>query len=119
MRTTAFHFLDNLFQSVAFRIQLPAAVYFSFLFLIDHTPHGKYTIQLDDHHADWIGIQPGNKKHTLKNIKNRDAVHPYSRKAQQLQRVIMRKNKLTQKKGDRTATNSRGMLLLYERDTKG
>ncbi|KAI7887095.1 hypothetical protein K492DRAFT_121665, partial [Lichtheimia hyalospora FSU 10163] len=58
----------------------------------------------------------GNKKHTLKNIKNRDAVHPYSRKAQQLQRVILRKNKLTQKKGDRTSTNGRGRVYIERND---
>ncbi|CDH57117.1 ring finger domain-containing protein [Lichtheimia corymbifera JMRC:FSU:9682] len=76
----------------------PAAVYFLSLSLFDRSH-----------------LMPGNKKHTLKNIKNRDAVHPYSRKAQQLQRVILRKNKLTQKKGDRTATNSRVERWLWFR----
>ncbi|RCH80570.1 hypothetical protein CU097_004936, partial [Rhizopus azygosporus] len=39
----------------------------------------------------------GNKRLTLKTIKNRDAIHPYSRKAQQLTRVYQRKEKMARK----------------------
>ncbi|ORE01036.1 hypothetical protein BCV72DRAFT_246239 [Rhizopus microsporus var. microsporus] len=39
----------------------------------------------------------GNKRLTLRTIKNRDAIHPYSRKAQQLTRVYQRKEKMARK----------------------
>ncbi|KAI8098888.1 uncharacterized protein BX664DRAFT_319861 [Halteromyces radiatus] len=38
---------------------------------------------------------PNNKRHTLKTVKKREELHPYSRKAQQLSRIMMRKEKLT------------------------
>ncbi|CAO3671649.1 unnamed protein product [Umbelopsis vinacea] len=39
---------------------------------------------------------PNNKRHTLKTIKNRDSMHPSSRKAFQLTRVVMRNDRLEQ-----------------------
>ncbi|KAI9312937.1 hypothetical protein BX666DRAFT_788932 [Dichotomocladium elegans] len=60
-------------------------------------------------------IMPGNKKHTLKNIKNREAAHPYSRKALQLQRVVMRSSKLSARKNDRSAANYRAEKWLWFR----
>ncbi|KAG2197324.1 hypothetical protein INT47_012754, partial [Mucor saturninus] len=39
----------------------------------------------------------GNRRITLKTIKNREAIHPYSRKAQQISRVYQRKDKLAKK----------------------
>ncbi|KAI8978941.1 translation machinery-associated protein 16 [Pilobolus umbonatus] len=43
----------------------------------------------------------GSKRHTLKTIKNREAIHPYSRKAQQITRVYQRKEKLAKKESQR------------------
>ncbi|ORX58187.1 hypothetical protein DM01DRAFT_1302217 [Hesseltinella vesiculosa] len=40
---------------------------------------------------------PNNKRHTLKTIKKRENLHPYSRKAQQLARIVMRKDKIGSK----------------------
>ncbi|KAI9285313.1 translation machinery-associated protein 16 [Umbelopsis sp. AD052] len=40
---------------------------------------------------------PNNKRHTLKTIKNRDSMHPSSRKAFQLTRVVMRNDRLEQR----------------------
>ncbi|KAI8064733.1 hypothetical protein BC940DRAFT_305214 [Gongronella butleri] len=40
---------------------------------------------------------PNNKRHTLKTIKKRENLHPYSRKAKQLERIVMRKDKITSK----------------------
>ncbi|KAI9273643.1 translation machinery-associated protein 16 [Sporodiniella umbellata] len=39
----------------------------------------------------------GNKKLTLRTIKNRDEIHPYSRKAHQLSRVYQRREKMAKK----------------------
>ncbi|RUS19911.1 hypothetical protein BC937DRAFT_86721 [Endogone sp. FLAS-F59071] len=46
---------------------------------------------------------PNNKRHTLKTIKNRDTLHPSSRKANQLTRVIMRSDRLDKKMNERRA----------------
>ncbi|KAI8148026.1 translation machinery-associated protein 16, partial [Fennellomyces sp. T-0311] len=54
---------------------------------------------------------PNNKRHTLKNIKNRDELHPYSRKARQLTRVALRSHKLANK---RPATNPKGIQGLFQ-----
>ncbi|KAF9369079.1 hypothetical protein CPC16_004774, partial [Podila verticillata] len=35
-----------------------------------------------------------NKRHTMKAIKNKDMIHPSSRKAQQVMRVVLRKDRL-------------------------
>ncbi|KAF9430284.1 hypothetical protein BGZ94_007553 [Podila epigama] len=35
-----------------------------------------------------------NKRHTMKSIKNKDMIHPSSRKAQQVMRVVLRKDRL-------------------------
>ncbi|KAF9991494.1 hypothetical protein BGZ65_000533, partial [Modicella reniformis] len=35
-----------------------------------------------------------NKRHTMKSIKNKDMLHPSSRKAQQVMRVVLRKDRL-------------------------
>ncbi|KAF7731456.1 translation machinery-associated protein 16 [Apophysomyces ossiformis] len=45
---------------------------------------------------------PGSKRLTLKTIKNRENVHPYSRKARQISRVYMRKEKLEKKSNERS-----------------
>ncbi|ORY98130.1 translation machinery-associated protein 16 [Syncephalastrum racemosum] len=58
---------------------------------------------------------PGNKKLTLKNIKNRDAAHPYSRKAKQLNRAIQRKEKLTTARAARHSSNPRVERWLWFR----
>ncbi|ORZ18991.1 hypothetical protein BCR42DRAFT_411995 [Absidia repens] len=50
---------------------------------------------------------PNNKRHTLKTVKKREELHPYSRKAQQLSRIIMRKDKLTTTRG---ATTTKDLL---------
>ncbi|KAF9579939.1 translation machinery-associated protein 16 [Lunasporangiospora selenospora] len=44
-----------------------------------------------------------NKKHTMKSIKNKDMIHPSSRKAQQITRVVLRKDRLEQRQKNRTA----------------
>ncbi|KAL7423195.1 translation machinery-associated protein 16 [Cryptotrichosporon argae] len=44
---------------------------------------------------------PGNKKHTLKTIKNKDSLHPSSRKAAQITRVHLRTAKLKHAAKDR------------------
>ncbi|KXN65300.1 hypothetical protein CONCODRAFT_80802 [Conidiobolus coronatus NRRL 28638] len=41
---------------------------------------------------------PNNKRHSLKDIKNKDKAHPYSRKANQIQRAIDRSIKVEKKK---------------------
>ncbi|KAI8082371.1 translation machinery-associated protein 16 [Thamnidium elegans] len=56
----------------------------------------------------------GNRKITLKTIKNREAIHPYSRKAQQISRVYQRKEKL-QKKENQKANNPMGERWIWFR----
>ncbi|KAF9913548.1 translation machinery-associated protein 16 [Lobosporangium transversale] len=46
-----------------------------------------------------------NKRHTMKSIKNKDMIHPSSRKAQQVMRVVLRKDRLDQRQKTR-ANNS-------------
>ncbi|KAG0257073.1 hypothetical protein BG011_004182 [Mortierella polycephala] len=46
-----------------------------------------------------------NKRHTMKSIKNKDMIHPSSRKAQQVMRVVLRKDRLDHRQKIR-ATNS-------------
>lgn len=46
-----------------------------------------------------------NKRHTMKAIKNKDMIHPSSRKAQQVMRVVLRKDRLDQRQKTR-ASNS-------------
>ncbi|KAI8379484.1 uncharacterized protein BYT42DRAFT_532266 [Radiomyces spectabilis] len=58
---------------------------------------------------------PNNKKHTLKAIKNRDAAHPYSRKAHQVERAYARKEKLAQKSNERAANNPKVERWLWFR----
>ncbi|KAG0173009.1 hypothetical protein DFQ28_006345 [Apophysomyces sp. BC1034] len=57
---------------------------------------------------------PGSKRLTLKTIKNRENVHPYSRKARQISRVYMRKEKLEKKSSER-ATNPKAERWLWFR----
>ncbi|KAI8646246.1 translation machinery-associated protein 16 [Parasitella parasitica] len=56
----------------------------------------------------------GNRKITLKTIKNREAIHPYSRKAQQISRVYQRKEKLAVKE-KKKANNPLGERWLWFR----
>ncbi|KAF9921714.1 translation machinery-associated protein 16 [Linnemannia zychae] len=42
-----------------------------------------------------------NKRHTMKSIKNKDMIHPSSRKAQQVMRVVLRKDRLEQRQKTR------------------
>ncbi|KAI9263232.1 hypothetical protein BDA99DRAFT_509653 [Phascolomyces articulosus] len=58
---------------------------------------------------------PNNKRHTIKNIKNREEVHPYSRKARQLTRVHLRNHKLANKKEGRTTGNAKVERWLWFR----
>lgn len=44
----------------------------------------------------------GGKRNTLKTIKNREAIHPYSRKAHQISRVHQRKEKLAKKESQKS-----------------
>ncbi|KAF9140947.1 translation machinery-associated protein 16, partial [Mortierella sp. AD011] len=46
-----------------------------------------------------------NKRHTMKSIKNKDMIHPSSRKAQQVMRVVLRKDRLEQRQKTRAATS--------------
>lgn len=43
-----------------------------------------------------------NKRHTMKSIKNKDMIHPSSRKAQQVMRVVLRKDRLEHRQKTRT-----------------
>ncbi|CEP18577.1 hypothetical protein [Parasitella parasitica] len=56
----------------------------------------------------------GNRKITLKTIKNREAIHPYSRKAHQISRVYQRKEKLAVKE-KKKANNPLGERWLWFR----
>ncbi|OAD05535.1 hypothetical protein MUCCIDRAFT_80621 [Mucor lusitanicus CBS 277.49] len=56
----------------------------------------------------------GNRKITLKTIKNREAIHPYSRKAHQISRVYQRKEKLAVKEKNK-ANNPLGERWLWFR----
>ncbi|KAG2221256.1 hypothetical protein INT45_012377, partial [Circinella minor] len=58
---------------------------------------------------------PNNKRHTVKNIKNRDQVHPYSRKARQINRAQLRTHKLAGKKEGRIAGNTKVERWLWFR----
>ncbi|KAI8371879.1 translation machinery-associated protein 16 [Blakeslea trispora] len=60
----------------------------------------------------------GNRKITLKTIKNRDGIHPYSRKAHQLSRVHQRKEKLAvqEKKKQNNPTGERWIWFRYAFD---
>ncbi|KAG0263047.1 hypothetical protein DFQ27_001979 [Actinomortierella ambigua] len=44
---------------------------------------------------------PNNKRHTLKTIKNKETMHPSSRRAQQVMRVVLRKDRLEQRHRER------------------
>ncbi|KAI8057028.1 hypothetical protein BDF22DRAFT_669015, partial [Syncephalis plumigaleata] len=44
---------------------------------------------------------PNNRKHTLKNIKGKHVAHPYSRKAHQITRSLLRTERLGQRKKER------------------
>ncbi|KAF8972378.1 translation machinery-associated protein 16 [Entomortierella lignicola] len=46
-----------------------------------------------------------NKRHTMKAIKNKDMIHPSSRKAQQVMRVVLRKDRLEQRQKTRAANS--------------
>ncbi|KAI7866783.1 hypothetical protein BDF14DRAFT_1727590, partial [Spinellus fusiger] len=52
-----------------------------------------------------------NKRHTLKTIKNREECHPSSRKARQLTRVFLRKERLDQRSVERSNTNTKCKYL--------
>ncbi|KAG0738692.1 hypothetical protein G6F26_009907 [Rhizopus arrhizus] len=56
----------------------------------------------------------GNKKLTLRTIKNRDVIHPYSRKAQQLSRVYQRREKMAKKEAQKS-TNPIGDRWIWFR----
>ncbi|KAI9494835.1 hypothetical protein BDB00DRAFT_292696 [Zychaea mexicana] len=58
---------------------------------------------------------PNNKRHTLKNVKNRDELHPYSRKARQLTRIHLRNQKLAGKKEGRSTGNTKVERWLWFR----
>ncbi|KAG0241760.1 hypothetical protein BGW41_005414 [Actinomortierella wolfii] len=49
---------------------------------------------------------PNNKRHTLKTIKNKDSMHPSSRRAQQVMRVVLRKDRLEQRQKERAHLNN-------------
>ncbi|KAF9366177.1 hypothetical protein BGX34_005526 [Mortierella sp. NVP85] len=46
-----------------------------------------------------------NKRHTMKSIKNKDMIHPSSRKAQQVMRVVLRKDRLEHRNKVRTSNS--------------
>ncbi|KAI9592601.1 hypothetical protein BDF19DRAFT_451053 [Syncephalis fuscata] len=50
---------------------------------------------------------PNNRKHTLKNIKAKHVAHPYSRKANQITRSLLRTDRLAQQKKERVAGSGR------------
>ncbi|KAG0245134.1 hypothetical protein B0O80DRAFT_465971 [Mortierella sp. GBAus27b] len=50
-----------------------------------------------------------NKRHTMKTIKNKDKMHPSSRRAQQVMRVVLRKDRLEHRQRIRTQ-NSFGQI---------
>ncbi|KAI7906230.1 uncharacterized protein BX663DRAFT_558765 [Cokeromyces recurvatus] len=60
----------------------------------------------------------GNRKITLKTIKNRDSIHPYSRKAHQLSRVYQRREKLAQQE-KKKQNNPIGERWLWFREAFG
>ncbi|KAF9923849.1 hypothetical protein BGZ75_001689 [Mortierella antarctica] len=57
-----------------------------------------------------------NKRHTMKAIKNKDMIHPSSRKAQQVMRVVLRKDRLEHRQKVRANNNfSQSDRLLWFR----
>ncbi|KAI9014429.1 hypothetical protein CLU79DRAFT_767559 [Phycomyces nitens] len=58
---------------------------------------------------------PNNKRHTLKTIKNREECHPSSRKARQLTRVFLRKERLDQRSTERSNSNPKAERWLWFR----
>ncbi|OZJ06140.1 hypothetical protein BZG36_01018 [Bifiguratus adelaidae] len=63
---------------------------------------------------------PNNKRHTLKTIKGKDAMHPSSRKAVQVTRVLLRNDRIQAKAKDRIAmVNPKVERWLWFRDLLG
>ncbi|KAI9482677.1 MAG: translation machinery-associated protein 16 [Benjaminiella poitrasii] len=60
----------------------------------------------------------GNRKITLKTIKNRDSIHPYSRKAHQISRVYQRREKLAQQE-KKKQSNPKGERWLWFKEAFG
>jgi translation machinery-associated protein 16 len=52
-------------------------------------------------------LKPNNRKHTLKNIKGKHKAHPYSRKANQIHRSILRQDKIEHQKKQRQLEHER------------